>query len=313
MTRTRGNAQGSSSAEIDPEAGRERTAERLLTSSANKFYDPDVDIDWGAPLVEGKHFVLEERSSLYGTDLWQRLTPEQRIELGKHEMASIATNGIWFEVILMQLLLKEVHDGDPTTNHAQYALTEIADECRHSTMFARMSNAFGCPYYGPVEWRRRFAKLLPIIGYGPALYGSILIAEEILDRLQREQMNSPDIQPLVRMVNRIHVLEEARHVTFAREEVVRRIEGMGKAELAYQRWMVAYTAWHICRSLIHPYVYASVGIRPRDGYRAALANPHWRATLLFAGEKIMPFLDRVGLVGAPGMRLWRRAGLLPEK
>lgn len=295
------------------DGGREKTAERLLKSSANKFYDPEVDIDWDAPLVEGKRFIPEERSSLYGTDLWEQLTPEQRIELGKHEMASIATNGIWFEVILMQLLLKEVDNGDPTTSHAQYALTEIADECRHSTMFARMSNTFGCPHYGPVKWRHKLAKILPIIGYGPALYGSILIAEEILDRLQREQMNDPQIQPLVRMVNRIHVLEEARHVTFAREEVTRRIKGMGKVELAYQRWLIAFVSWHITRSLVNPHVYKAVGIRPKDGYQAALNNPHWRATLLFSGEKIMPFLDEAGLVGAPGMRLWRSAGLLPAK
>ncbi|GAA1246016.1 diiron oxygenase [Prauserella halophila] len=294
------------------DAGREKTAERLLKSSANKFYDPEVDIDWDAPLVEGKRFIPEERSSLYGTELWDRLTPEQRIELGKHEMASIATNGIWFEVILMQLLLKEVDNGDPTTSHAQYALTEIADECRHSTMFARMSNAFGCPHYGPVKWRHRVAKILPAIGYGPALYGSILIAEEILDRLQREQMNDPEIQPLVRMVNRIHVLEEARHVTFAREEVTRRIKGMGRVELAYQRWLIAYVSWHITRSLINPHVYKAVGIRPKEGYQAALSNPHFRATLLFSGEKIMPFLDEAGLVGRPGMKLWRSAGLLPN-
>lgn len=190
------------------EPDREKTAERLLKSSATKFYDPDVDLDWAAPLVEGKRFIPEHRSSLYGTELWDKLTPEQRIELGKHEVASVATTGLWFEILLMQMLLKEVYEQDPTSAHAQYALTEVADECRHSTMFARMAARIGCPAYGPVPWLRRLAKLMPTISYGPARYGAILVAEEVLDRLQREQMNDPDIQPLVRMVNRIHVLEE---------------------------------------------------------------------------------------------------------
>ena len=73
--------------------------------------------------------------------------------------------------------------------HAQYALTEIADECRHSTMFARMASSIGCPAYGPVLWLRRLAKLLPTISYGPARYGAILVAEEVLDRLQCEQQD----------------------------------------------------------------------------------------------------------------------------
>lgn len=292
---------------------REKTAERLLKSSANKFYDPEVDIDWDAPLVEGKRYVPEHHSTLYGTHLWEQLTPEQRIELGKHEIASIASNGIWFEILLMQMLLKQVYREDPTSRHAQYALTEVADECRHSTMFARMTERIGCPPYGPVVWRRRLAKILPTISYGPAMYGSILVAEEILDRFQRDQMNDPEVQPLVRMVNRIHVLEEARHVTFAREEVMRGIGKLSRTERAYQRLLLAVVSHEVTRSFINPAIYKAVGIRPRDGYQAAMSNPYWQETIRKSGERIMGFLDEAGLVGSPGMHWWRRSFLLNER
>jgi hypothetical protein len=295
------------------ETDREKTAERLLKSSANKFYDPDVDIDWTAPLVDGKHYLPEHRSSLYGTELWEKLTPEQRIELGKHEVASIATTGLWFEILLMQMLLKDVYDDDPTTAHAQYALTEIADECRHSTMFARMADRIGCPAYGPVPWLRKLAKLLPTISYGPARYGAILVAEEVLDRLQREQMNDPGIQPLVRMVNRIHVLEEARHVTFAREEVTRGMAKLSKAELGYQRFIIALISYFVTRAFINPRVYQAVGIRPKEGVEAALNNPNWQETIRYAGGRIMPFLEESGLVGGLGMPLWRKSFLIAAK
>jgi len=46
---------------------RETTAERLLRSSAARSYDPEVDIDWAAPLPEGKYYLPEHRVSLYGT------------------------------------------------------------------------------------------------------------------------------------------------------------------------------------------------------------------------------------------------------
>ncbi len=177
-------------------------------------------------------------------------------------------------------------------------------------MFARFSARVGCPHYGPVAWRKRLGKLLNVLAYGPAMYGSILVAEEILDRLQREQMNDPDIQPLVRMINRIHVLEEARHVTFAREEVARGMRDLRGPEKAYQQWLLAVVAHEITRSLVNPRVYAAVGIRPADGYRAAVNNPYWRETIRYCGERIMGFLDEVGLVGGPGMPWWRRSFLL---
>jgi hypothetical protein len=291
-------------------ADREKTAERLLKSSADKFYDPEVDIDWSAPLAEGKFFVPEHRISLYGTDLYAGLSQGQRIELSKHELASVASVGLWFELLLMQMLVKVVYNTDPTTRHAQYALTEVADECRHSTMFARLVERVGCPAYGPTRRVHRLGKLLPVVGYGPAMYGSILVAEEILDRLQREAMNDDTVQPIVRMVNRIHVLEEARHVRFAREELLRGVTELSRYELPYQRWLLGSVSMMITRTMVNPAVYSAVGLDPREARRAALGNPEFQETLRWAGERVVGFLDEAGLIGKPGMRAWRRSFLV---
>src|SRR5437870_4000183 len=67
------------------EAGREQTAERLLRSTAVRSYDPELEVDWSAPPVPGLRYMLDERCSLYGTALWRSLSPEQQLELGKHE------------------------------------------------------------------------------------------------------------------------------------------------------------------------------------------------------------------------------------
>jgi hypothetical protein len=96
------------------------------------------------------------RVSLYGTELWDQLTEEQRITLSIHEVCSVARVGLWFEIILMQMLLRYAYDRDPRTQHIQYALTEIADECRHSVMFAKMTERYGVPDYkgagSPSTW-----------------------------------------------------------------------------------------------------------------------------------------------------------------
>ena len=85
-------------------ADRERIAERLLRSTAARSYDPELDINWSAPPEPGKAFLPEHRSSLYGTALYERLSRQQRRELGKHEAASVAGTGIWLEFVLLRLL-----------------------------------------------------------------------------------------------------------------------------------------------------------------------------------------------------------------
>lgn len=296
--------------ELAAGADREKTANRLLKSSADKFYDPDVDIDWAAAWTDGKLYQPEHRMSLYGTPLWDTLSEQQRLELGRHEIASVASNGVWFEVLLMQMLLNEIYNGDPTTAHMQYALTEIADECRHSTMFGKFIGQLGVPAYGPQRTLRRLGRLLPIIGYGPALYASVLIVEELLDRYQREAMADENLQPMVRMINRIHVLEEARHVTFARQQIALGMPKLSKLELAYQRWLVGVVAYHVTHTLVHPKVYLSVGLDPIEAYRTAMANPHYHESLRWAGERVVGFLDDAGLIGFPGMHWWRKSNLI---
>jgi hypothetical protein len=296
-----------------PDRGaRKGTVERLLKSAARQSYDPDVDLDWDAPEVDGLWGMQPERMSLYGTDLWDRLTDEQRKELSKHEVASIASVGLWFEIVLMQVLLKDVYRSDPTDPRTHFMLTEIADECRHSTMFGRAIGAHGVPAYGPRRQIRRLARIFPLIAHGAGAYASILIGEEPVDRWQREQMLDERIQPLIRMVSRIHVVEEARHVTFAREELEKSVRRMGRTERLFHQTVTAQAAFVMMRSLVHPDVYAAVGIDPAEGRRAALGNESYRSTIAWMGEKVMPYLQEQGMVGGGyNRKVWRASMLLP--
>ncbi|HEX5988076.1 MAG TPA: diiron oxygenase, partial [Nocardioides sp.] len=269
-------------------------ATRLLGSSARMSYDPEIELDWDAPLVDGLWFMQPERMSLYGTPLWESLSPEQQVELSRHEIASIASVGLWFELILMQLVARELYDADPTSARTQYALTEVGDECRHSIMFGRAIARFGAPAYGVTPHVHRLGRGFKALASGVSAYASILVAEEILDRWQRELMRDERVQPLVRMVSRVHVLEEARHMTFAREEVERMVPTLPRPRLALHRTLTAQTAFMIARSLVNPRVYAAVGLDPREARRQALNNPHYQATMAWMGERVLAFLDEQG-------------------
>ena len=278
------------------QSDRDKTATRLLRSSSKNSYDPQLDIDWDAPVDEDTPFMPFERVSLYGTELWAQMTPQQRIELSRHEMASVAGTGLWFEIILIQMLARYAYHLDPQAPHTQYALTEIGDETRHVIMFAKAIHRAGLPTYRPAKYIHHLARLYKATARGPAVFAPVLVAEEVTDRLQRDTMHDDSINPLVRMVNRIHVVEEARHVRFAREEVARMMPELNAAQRLITNLYAAIVSAFVVHSLINPDVYAAVGLDRKDAVRAARRNPHNHETRRWMGQKIMAFLDEQGMV-----------------
>jgi hypothetical protein len=289
---------------------REDTGRRLLESSAKKSYDPMVEIDWTAPIPDDLYGMTPEWCSLYGTDLWDRMTEEQRITLTKHEAASIAGTGLWFEMILMQMILRDIYDQDPSSPHVQFALTEIADECRHSTMFAKSAERFGIPSYRPKWWVHNVARGFKALASGSLAYAVTLFAEEVLDMMQRDFMRDDRVQPLTRTVSKIHVTEEARHIRFAREETVRCLEESSWARREAVRLVLGITAYMILTSLINDKVYEAAGLDVKEAKQARKTNEHYHRQLQEGCSKTVEFLDSVGLIGGPSKFLLQRAHAL---
>ena len=123
-------------------------------------------------------------------------------------------------------------------------------------------------------------------------------------------MRDERVQPLIRMVSRVHVLEEARHMTFAREEVERTVPSLTGPQLAWHRTLIAQTAFMVARTLVNPQVYVAVGLDPKQAKRAAFTNPAYRETLAWMGERVTGFLDEQGLIGPLQRKVWKRSLLL---
>src|SRR3954471_2018356 len=289
---------------------RQALSTRLLGSAAKKSYDPVVDIDWAAPIPHGLYGLSPEWSTLYGTPMWDSLTEEQRVTLTIHEYCSISGVGIWFECLLMQLVLKDIYGEDPAQPHVQWALTEIADECRHSVMFARTAERFGAPSYPPPVGILKLGTASVARADGPAAYAAILVPEEIFDIFQRDLMKDERVQPLTRATSQIHVVEEARHMRFAREEIARRTPELSRWQLRKHRSVVAAVAAIVVDNLVQPGVYASVGLDPEEARKAARGNDHYAAKLRAASTGLVTFLRDVGLIGGPSAALSRRARLI---
>jgi hypothetical protein len=285
-------------------------AERLLQSSQELSYDPLVEVDWDTPLDRDHHGASPEWSTLYGTPYWEELPESKRAELTRHESASVACTGIWFELVLQQMVLRDMYTADRTSPDFQWALTEIADECRHSIMFARGVEKLDAPAYLPSRKVLELGRFFKTIAWGEAAYAAILVAEEVLDVMQRDWMRDERVAPFVRTINNIHVVEESRHMKFARDEVAKRMKGAGAVRRHVSALLVASAAYHIVTSMVSSRVYADVGLDVARAKREAAANEHYKSLLRSSCRTLMEFLHGVGLLTPPAAQMYKRANLL---
>lgn len=283
---------------------------RLLTSSQKLSYDPQTEVDWDTPLDPDHYGLNPEWCTLYGTDLWDEMTQEQRVALTRHEVGSIMSTGIWFEMILQQMLLREQYTADVTGSEFQFALTEIADECRHSLMFARACQSMGVPHYVPARPVVEAARGLKSLAKAEVAYGAILVAEEILDVMQRDWMRGENVLPIVRTTSKIHVVEEARHMKFARHEIREHLDGASSLRRRQSAWVIATAAFVIVKSMVNPKVYENVGLDRSRALAAAKANEHHHNLMRLSCVHLMDFLSEVGLLTPAAMRRYSAVHML---
>ncbi|QKT05918.1 diiron oxygenase [Gordonia sp. X0973] len=293
-----------------PDQGVEEVSERLVDSAARLSRNAMTEIDWSAPMDPDKYGCSPEWSSLYDTDYWHELTEEQRISLTRHEFASIMCIGIWFEMLLQELVLNDQYLGDYHSSEFQFALTEIADECRHSMMFAKASEKMVGKSYRPNRRIGQAGRLFKLVARNEVAYAGILVAEEVLDVFQRGCMRDERVLPFIRTVNEIHVLEESRHMKYAREQVRESMRNAGWFRRQVSALVVAMGALMIVLNLIRPQAYADAGLDAKRAWHESRRNAHFASMIRSGCTHLMEFLDEVGLLTKPAMRYYRMARMI---
>lgn len=287
-----------------------KKARSLLVASAKKSYNPRIDIDWDAPLEPGKWFLTEKRCSLYGTDLWNSLSMEQKLICSREELAASFALGVWTEFMLLQMVARYVYDREITSPQVQYALTESADEVRHMIMFSDLTEKMGANVYKIPFRTRESGRLLKFLAPVPWLWALLMLTEKIFDKFQREMAADESVQPVVRSMSRIHVVEEARHISFAQSELEVFLPKISKAQRFALQMVLALTVKTLSTEVFNPEMYRRAGLDPKVARRTALNNPNNAATFKWAAEEIAPYYQSIGLIDGLSEKIWKQAGFL---
>jgi P-aminobenzoate N-oxygenase AurF len=291
---------------------------RLSRQSVVKHFDAYADIDWDHPdnAIDPRdpRWQLDSGNGLAGTDWYRALPAETRARIGLHGITSNMKAGLQFENVLKRGLLEHAFrlpDGSP---EFRYVYHEVIEEAQHSLMFQEFVNRTGLETPGlPWELRVGSRRVVGLARRFPALFFVFVLGgEDPIDHVQRTVLRSDkDIHPLLERIMRIHVTEEARHLSFARGYLrtnVPKLPAWRRRTMAMQAPLILATEASVMlrppRHLVRTYGVPDAVLR--EAYGPGSQN---RQDAKDSLRKVRNLLVELGLVPPAAKRVWRRLGI----
>lgn len=287
----------------------DRTRVRALNeASLRRVVEPEHELDFAlgaAPVLPRELLTVD------GVSLGRELADDDCVHLAREELASMLQSGIAFEAVLDAVFSYRLAEADDLTDpQYSYMLHEVGEETRHQRAFLRLLRELRPtarnPFDRPIG--RAFQRVqLRILLHSPAYFGVLLLAgEEIPDLLQSLTIDHDGVDPAVRAVNRYHRQEEARHLAFARVMLPEWWATASRVERFRVRHLAPAMIRFLFMTMVHPGVYATVGLPPWRTWRAVNRHETRRALLAEATRPIVrTLLDATVLRAGRVPRGWR--------
>ncbi len=199
--------------------------QRLSKQSIDKHFGAYEDIDWESDdmqiTLENGDWILENGylDPIGDTRWYKDLDDSTKDRLGLYSVAIRMKYGLQFESILKRGLLEYAAKLPNNSPEFRYAYHEVIEEAQHSLMFQEFVNRTGLEIKGLSKLDLFGTSLIiKLGGYFPSLFFFFVLGgEDPIDYLQRKALKSDNqIHPLLKTIMKIHVTEEARHLSFAR-------------------------------------------------------------------------------------------------
>ncbi|NOX51641.1 MAG: diiron oxygenase [Gammaproteobacteria bacterium] len=277
-------------------------SERLSTLSRDQFYDVYKRFDWPTELAHDSFAMSPEITTLYGTNVWSSLNDEQKRKLTICETATLFSNTLNGEKLLVAGLSKQLYSGARATPEiTEYLHHFIDEENKHMIMFGIFCNK----YVGRIYPDKKFATAKD---YAPgeellSFYALAMVVEAYGDYYNVQVMKDDRCDPLVRDISRVHHLDEARHLSFdrayLRELAAEYLPTWDEPTLTnFQQWLAGFMRVNWV-TFYNPAAYRDAGIpEPYEVQKIALASPTQAALREKISAGVVKFFQKIGLLNA---------------
>lgn len=293
--------------------------DRLNGLSVTKHFDAYADVAWDDPQLvldptDPRWELSEDDDPLGGTDWYRALPQEARARLGCELVATKMKIGLVFENVLKRGLLEFAMTLPNRAPEFRYAYHEVIEEAQHSLMFQEFVNRSGLDAVGLRRSDQLATRWIVSLGrrFPQLFFLFVLGGEDPIDYVQRRELRSDrEIHPLLERIMRIHVTEEARHLSFARHYLKRTVPSLGRARRVQLSVFAPLILGSMAQMMLKPSSQLVERYQiPSDVLRTAYAeNPRHHAETVASLAKVRKLCDDLGLLRAPFNRLWQLVGL----
>ncbi|HXW35151.1 MAG TPA: diiron oxygenase [Acidimicrobiales bacterium] len=288
--------------------------ERLNRLSVTKHFEAYSDVAWDDEEMrldpEDERWELPLTDSLGATEWYRGLPQAERAQIGCELVASKMKIGLIFESVLKRGLLEFASTLPNGAPEFRYSYHEVIEEAQHSLMFQEFVNRSGFDAAGLRaidEWASRRIVLLGR-RFPQLFFLFVLGGEDPIDYVQRRELRGGGkVHPLLERIMRIHVTEEARHLSFARHYLLRTVPKLG----FIRRVRLAIGAPIILGVMAQmmlkpsPQIVSKHQIPPSIIREAFTRSPQHRAETIASLAKVRKLCDELGLVRRPYDLLWK--------
>lgn len=299
----------------NPKAAFTKMVGRLSRLSAGKGFDAFRDVDWdladGGLVSTDPCWILTDVDPLGASVWYQALPADQQATIGLARMASCLKTGWHFENLLQQGLLHRALFL-PDAAEFRYIHHEVIEESQHTLMFNEFVNRSDVTVRGMPGWLRRAVEvILPTISlHDPAFFFVLVLGgEDPIDCLQRKMLARGGGHPLLEQIMRIHIAEEARHMSYARSALRKYIPRLGAARRHLLAITVPIALGIMVRLMVRPtrdVVRAGV---PWAVIRDAYRTEQGRALFAECTAKPRLLMRELGVITPLGRRVWKLFGI----
>ena len=189
----------------------ERVVTRLVEYTRADPYNPYTDLQW-PERIEGT-WMSPELMSIHGTQMEKDLDEQRLHELGKWECInffSLNVNGIRD---LLVALMQRLHTPgfEPVS---EYMHCFVAEENEHMWYFAKFCNDYAGKIYKDRAMFLEDSAEPDIENF--LIFTRAVIFEELVDVFNRTMATDERLDPFVRELNRLHHVDEVRHIAYGR-------------------------------------------------------------------------------------------------
>jgi hypothetical protein len=246
---------------------------------------------------------------LAATEWYARQPATAKAKLGLFRVVASAKTGAEFENLLQRGLLTRamrLRDGSPELRYAHH---EVIEESQHTLMFQELVARSGLRVRGMPRGLRLLSEVVipPMSVRMPMLFFVLAMGgEDPADHVQRTWLRTGGLHPLIERIMRIHITEEARHLSYARRSLVEgapRLRWHRRHALAVVAPLLLALEAHLM--LVPPREIGRECGVPRRVVRQAFRSPRGRKALRDSLAETRRVVRDAGLMTPAGKLAWK--------